>query len=305
MNRPSYLLFKKCNKCGEILHISKFYKNKGCKYGVVGTCKKCSSKSGKEYYKKNREDILIKKKKYNEEHKEERREYHKQYREDNKEYLKEYNKNYYEENKEERKEYNDKYYEENKEYILNKRKDYYEENKEEIKEYRKKYYEENKEYFSNYGKEYHKEHREKRLEYGREWRNNNRDYAIKYAKENQDKIFNSSNKRRLTEQNQGNGITKEQWLEMMNFFNWTCAYSGEFLGGNNKDRKRTIDHIVALDNGGENEVWNCVPMLSNYNSSKKTRDMLEWYLEQEYFDIDRLTKIYEWRIYAYWKWNEI
>ena len=32
--------------------------------------------------------------------------------------------------------------------------------------------------------------------------------------------------------------------------------------------------------------------------------MLEWYLEQDYFDIDRLTKIYEWRIYAYWKWKE-
>ena len=33
--------------------------------------------------------------------------------------------------------------------------------------------------------------------------------------------------------------------------------------------------------------------------------MLEWYLEQEYFNIERLTKIYEWRIYAYEKWSEI
>ena len=28
MNRPSYLLFKQCSKCGEIKHISKFYKDK-------------------------------------------------------------------------------------------------------------------------------------------------------------------------------------------------------------------------------------------------------------------------------------
>ena len=89
---------------------------------------------------------------------------------------------------------------------------------------------------------------------------------------------------------------------MMEFFQWTCAYSGEYLGGDNK--RRTLDHIVALDNGGEHEIWNCVPMSKSYNSKKHTSDMLEWYLQQEYFDIDRLTKIYEWRIYAYWKWKE-
>ena len=46
-------------------------------------------------------------------------------------------------------------------------------------------------------------------------------------------------------------------------------------------------------------------MVKSYNSSKNKRiDVINWYLEQEYFDIDRLTKIYEWRIYAYWKWKE-
>ena len=28
MNKPNYLLFKKCSKCGEILHVSKFHKIK-------------------------------------------------------------------------------------------------------------------------------------------------------------------------------------------------------------------------------------------------------------------------------------
>ena len=116
--------------------------------------------------------------------------------------------------------------------------------------------------------------------------------------------FNSATKRRFQEENQGNGITQEQWYEMMEFFNWECAYSGEYLGGDNKDRRRTIDHIVPISKNGEHEVWNCVPMIKSYNSKKHDNDMLEWYLEQEYFDIDRLTKIYEWRIYAYWKWKE-
>ena len=55
---------------------------------------------------------------------------------------------------------------------------------------------------------------------------------------------------------------------------------------------RTIDHIVALDNGGLNEPWNIVPMRKGYNSSKNaTENSLNWYKEQEYFDIDRLNKI--------------
>ena len=55
---------------------------------------------------------------------------------------------------------------------------------------------------------------------------------------------------------------------------------------------------------GENEIWNCVPMYTNYNSSKKVKDILEWYMQQPFFSIDRLTKIYEWRIYAYEKWGK-
>ena len=197
MNRPSYLLFKKCSKCGEILHISRFHKDKNGKYKTRPDCKECSRKYQKEYNKNNKEKI----KEYLEEHKEERKKYYK-----------------------------------------------------------------------------------------------------KWKKENPEKRFNNHNKRRNKLDNQGNGITKEQWYEMMEFFNWRCAYSDEYIGGDSD--KRTIDHIVALDNGGEHEIWNCVPMKKGYNTSKHTKDMLNWYLEQEYFDIERLTKIYEWRIYAYWKYKD-
>ena len=85
---------------------------------------------------------------------------------------------------------------------------------------------------------------------------------------------------------------------MMKFFNWTCAYSEEYIGGSNNKNIRSIDHIVPLDNGGEHEIWNCVPMLKSYNSQKRISNMLEWYLKQPFFSIERLTKIYEWRIYA-------
>ena len=154
-------------------------------------------------------------------------------------------------------------------------KEYYENNKDNIKIYQKQYREDNKEHISE----------SKKI----------------WNKNNPDKLFNSHCKRRMKE-DKGDGFTKNQWFEMMEFFNWECAYSGERFTKDNKNR--TIDHIVALDNGGEHEIWNLVPMYKNYNSSKKNNNMLEWYLKQEYFDINRLTKIYEWRIYAYWKYKK-
>ena len=262
MNRPSYLLFKKCSTCGEILYISRFNKAKGGKYGVRGDCKECQRKQTK---------------KWREEHKEE---------------VSEYNKNYREEHREDRKEYNKKYKKENKE---------------EVSEYNKNYRKEHRDYYNEYNKNYRKEHREDRKEYNKNYREEHRDYYNEYNKNykinNPQNTFNNSVKRRKKESIQGNGISKEQWYEMMEFFNWSCAYSGEYIGGKSNN-KRTVDHIVPLNNNGEHEIWNCIPMIKSYNSSKSTKNMLEWYIQQDYFDIDRLTKIYEWRIYAYWKWKE-
>ena len=255
MNRPSYLLFKKCTKCGEIKHISRFYKMKNGKHGVRPDCKECHNKM---------------KKKYTDSHKEEKREY---------------NKKYYEEHKEELKNNTREWREMNPEYD----KKYYEEHKEEKKEYGKKYHKEHKEEKSIRFKKWYEEHKEERNEYCRNWQKNNPHVG-----------FNSHGRRRSRLENQGNGITKEQWFECYEFFNWECAYSGVQLTKEN----RNLDHIVPLGNGGEHEIWNCVPMYANYNFQKNNKNMLEWYLQQEFFNIERLTKIYEWRIYAYWKWKD-
>ena len=125
----------------------------------------------------------------------------------------------------------------------------------------------------------------------------------KYYENNPHKIFNKSNKRRQLEGQQGNGLTKEQYFEMMEFFKWRCAYSGEYIG-NNTNPNRTVDHILPLNKGGLNEVWNCIPMHKSYNSSKQDKDMLEWYKEQEFYSEERLAKIYAWCEYAYNKWRD-
>lgn len=184
-------------------------------------------------------------------------------------------------------------------------------------EQKRKYYNENKELVLKQNKKWCDNNREKVLEnkrlYGqthkeqrRQYYNNNKDRINKikreYRRKNPQTIINSNIKRRLKENQQGSGFTKEQWLEMMNFFDWKCAYSDKSLNGNSTNR--TIDHIVPLKKDGQHEIWNLVPMYREYNTYKRDKDMLDWYKQQEFYSEERLNKIYEWQKYAYEKWSK-
>lgn len=157
--------------------------------------------------------------------------------------------------------------------------------------------------------------------YDKRWQQTNKDRKVKnnkqYYKDNKDAMlekqkqyyqspqgqvaaFNGYQKRRIKEEQQGAGITKDQWLEVMSFFDWKCAYSGERL----TKKTRSIDHIVPLNSGGDNMIWNLVPMTRSLNSSKHDKDMLEWYKEQDCYSEARLAKIYEWQEYAIKKWKK-
>ena len=266
MNIP--YAFKKCRTCGEwkVANNINFCKSKTGKWNLNSKCKKCTKEYQKEYREKNKDKIS---------------EYQKEYREKNKDKISEY----YEKNKDKRIEYQKEYVEKNKDKI----KEYYEKNKDKIKEYVEK----NKDKIKEYQKEYYEKNKGEIKEYQKEWNKNN-----------SEKKFNSHNKRRSKLENQGRGITNEQYIECNNWFNWKCAYSGEKMKNDKSTHGRTIDHIVALDNGGLNEPWNIVPMRKGYNSSKNaTENSLDWYKEQKYFNEERLNKIVEWQIYAYEKWG--
>ena len=203
-----------------------------------------------------------------------------------KECTKKYNKRHHEANKDKRQQW----YQANRDEILERSKQYREANREKILERNKKWNRCNKEKVAEYHKQWYKDNREKDLERQKRW---------KQTPQGQAATFNAANKRRSKEQGQGTGITKDQWLEMMSFFNWKCAYSGETLSKDN----RSVDHIVPLNSGGDNMIWNCVPMLRTLNSSKHNKDMLEWYRQQNFYDPNRLAKIYEWQKYARKKWK--
>ena len=202
-------------------------------------------------------------------------------------------------------EYSKQHYEDNRDKISERHKQYREKNKDKIAEQRKQHYENNKDKIAEQQKKHYEDNRDKRLEQCKQYRENNKDKIAEQRKQyystpqGQVVAFNINCRRRTREENQGSGITKEQWLEMMQYFDWKCAYSGEKL----KKGTRTIDHIKPLSKGGEHEIWNVVPMYRPYNISKHDKDMEEWYQEQDFYSEERLQKIYEWQEYAYKKWG--
>jgi len=73
---------------------------------------------------------------------------------------------------------------------------------------------------------------------------------------------------------------KEEW-------DWMCAYCGS-------DINLTIDHIVPKAKGGTDFTENCLCACHKCNQDKAYSPMEDWYLSQEFFDIDRYEKIKKW-----------
>ena len=157
--------------------------------------------------------------------------------------------------------------------------------------------------------DYYVQHKEQITQYYKQWSKTNEQQLKQYRQQyyqtpqGQVSLFNNTAKRRQRKEEQGAGLTKEQWLEMMQFFDFKCAYSGIYIGGKENKGIRSIDHIIPLVKGGAHEVWNCVPMFASYNKSKQDKDIMEWYTAQDFYSKERLDKIYEWQQYAYNKWS--
>ena len=78
----------------------------------------------------------------------------------------------------------------------------------------KQYREANKDRIAKYSKQWHKANRDKMNEYYKQYRQTPKGQALE---------FNKNQRRRIKEEQQGSGITTDQWLEMMNFFDWKSS----------------------------------------------------------------------------------
>ena len=73
---------------------------------------------------------------------------------------------------------------------------------------------------------------------------------------------------------------KEKWI-------YKCAYCGS-------GKNLTMDHVVPRCKGGTDFTKNVVCCCHSCNQSKAHTHWEEWYLSQEFFDINRYERIKEW-----------
>lgn len=93
------IIFKTCRKCGETKPVLKFSTDKRSRDNVTNICKACLNLASLNYYYLNREKRLAIVKKYDKEHKEQKRLYSMNYREEHKDHLKKEAKEYYRKNR--------------------------------------------------------------------------------------------------------------------------------------------------------------------------------------------------------------
>ncbi len=173
----------------------------------------------------------------------------------------------------------------NKRYIRKNKEKYYksyrkwvEKNREKVlkysKEYNKKYYIKNKEKIDKKHREYYHNNKEKRTRKIKEYYENNKEKIIEYRKEyNQTpkgRLTNTKkhSKRRALKKKAKNTLTRKE-LKTIKERDKKCVYCGT-------KKNLTFDHIIPLNNSGENSFLNGVMACGSCNKSKREKDVFKW-----------------------------
>lgn len=167
---------KLCKSCLEEKPLEEFYKQTASKDGLASICKSCKSIKDKEYYEKNKENILIKAK---------------EYRDNNSDKISEYKNEYYNDplNKAHKAETDRIYREVNRDKILLKKKVYREENKDKIRQGRRDHYERNREALLESSKLHYMENKELHKIYSRNRKALKRGAEGNFCKADVEKLF--------------------------------------------------------------------------------------------------------------------
>ena len=104
-----------------------------------------------------------------------------------------------------------------------------------------------------------------------------REYNKKYQKENKERILHNSYKGKLKRRKQVEPKhTFIEWIELLKKHDNRCFYCGDKMTKYVGLKQRTRDHIVAIYNGGTDEISNIVPACRSCNSQKGTKTLEEW-----------------------------
>jgi hypothetical protein len=107
---------------------------------------------------------------------------------------------------------------------------------------------------------------------------------------NRDKLRLSCKIRQMTKKHE---ITKSEWKQCKQYFNYQCAYCG-LTEIEHKKLYREQLHKDHVNPKGSNKIDNCVCACKICNCCKHTSEMEEWYRQQDFFKEDNLSKIHQW-----------
>jgi 5-methylcytosine-specific restriction endonuclease McrA len=162
-------------------------------------------------------------------------------------------------------------------------------NKEEWSKYNSKWKQENKDKVKKHNKKYYQENSNKVLELNKQWRKENKEYFLKYMEgyyiNNKDgrkeciKKYNKTEngkatkqratyKRRIKIKNIINTLNSQEWLDILEAYNYKCAYCDVEFDCENLPTK---DHIIPISKGGDNMKENIVPACRSCNSKKNNK----------------------------------
>ena len=223
-----------------------------------------------------------------------------------KECVKKYSKKYNDEHRDDINKRQNQYYYEHKEEELLRRKEYQKTHKEQIAIRKKIYRKEHIEEIKQRDLRYREIHKERYIKNGRTYYQNHHNELLKqkrqYYVKNKESIIAKNQIRRARIRAALGSFTSDQMRECIKFFNNVCAYSGKEFS-KEKINCLSLDHIISLVKGGSNFIWNIVPTTFSNNSSKGSKEMIEWYKNQPFYSEERLQRILEWQEYAYQKWG--
>ena len=136
-------------------------------------------------------------------------------------------------------------------------------------DYHKRYREGNYEDALAREKHYRDTHSAQRAAYNQRWRAANPDYRKHYNDTHKEERAASNNRRRALKA----AATIEDFdiMEVWEREGYTCAYCGS-------TENLTIDHIVALADGGSHSLDNLTVACMSCNSSKGAKPLIEWLL---------------------------
>lgn len=191
-------------------------------------------------------------------------------------------------NKEMYKEIRQKWTEENREKLNLQNKVYREIHKERKSETNRLWHIKNKDKKNEQVKIWTKENKDRKIQTITEWRKSNPEkygsILKKYRQNNKEKCLMWAQKRRSKQKALPATLTLNEWKIIKEYFNNKCAYCGE-------NKKLEQDHFIALNSGGEYTINNIVPACRRCNCSKKDKTYEEWIRKQDFYDMQRHSKI--------------